>query len=81
MQELLDTADSILDQCSTELKGIIQEEQQEVVEMWEKLRMCMEQREHELRHAKQHYSFLKTVIIALFISNFLFLLFNNKKFY
>ncbi|KAK3538029.1 hypothetical protein QTP70_027382 [Hemibagrus guttatus] len=61
MQELLDIADSILDQCSPELRGKIQEEQQVVVESWEKFRMCMEQREQELRLAKQHYFFLKTV--------------------
>ncbi|KAG7328102.1 hypothetical protein KOW79_008046 [Hemibagrus wyckioides] len=61
MQELLDIADSILDQCSPELRGKIQEEQQMVVESWEKFRMCMEQREHELQLAKQHYFFLKTV--------------------
>ncbi|XP_034163832.2 spectrin beta chain, non-erythrocytic 5 [Pangasianodon hypophthalmus] len=61
MQELLDITDSILDQCTPELRERMQEEQQEVVESWEKLRMCMEQREQELRLAKQHYFFLKTV--------------------
>ncbi|XP_053365454.1 spectrin beta chain, non-erythrocytic 5 isoform X1 [Clarias gariepinus] len=61
MQELLDIADSILDQCSPELRGKIQHEQQRLVESWEKLRMCMEQREQKLKLAKQHYYFLKTV--------------------
>ncbi|KAF7704200.1 hypothetical protein HF521_021272 [Silurus meridionalis] len=60
-QVLLDTADSILEQCSPELRSKIQEEQQEVVESWEKLRMYMEQREQGLRLAKQHHIFLKTV--------------------
>ncbi|KAI5616449.1 spectrin beta chain, non-erythrocytic 5 isoform X2 [Silurus asotus] len=61
MQVLLDTADSILEQCSSELRSKIQEEQQEVVESWEKLRMYMEQREQDLRLAKQQHIFLKTV--------------------
>ncbi|XP_049319614.1 spectrin beta chain, non-erythrocytic 5 isoform X1 [Astyanax mexicanus] len=61
LQELLDAADSILDLCSTELRVKMQEQQQEVVESWEKLRMTMEQREEELRLAKQRYLFLNTV--------------------
>ncbi|XP_036450101.1 spectrin beta chain, non-erythrocytic 5 isoform X2 [Colossoma macropomum] len=61
LQELLDAADSILDVCSPELKGKMQEQQQEVVESWERLRMQMEQREEELRLAKQRYLFLNTV--------------------
>jgi len=35
--------------------------QQEVVESWEGLRMHMEQREEELRSAKDRYMFLNTV--------------------
>ncbi|XP_066510159.1 spectrin beta chain, non-erythrocytic 5 [Hoplias malabaricus] len=61
LQELLDAADSILDLCSPELGSKIQEQQQEVVENWEKLRLQMEQREEELRLAKQRYLFLNTV--------------------
>ncbi|TSO67499.1 Spectrin beta chain, non-erythrocytic 5 [Bagarius yarrelli] len=61
MQELLDIADSVLDECSPGLREKIQERQQLLVEQWEKLRMAMEQREHELRLAKQRYIFLKRV--------------------
>ncbi|XP_072545910.1 spectrin beta chain, non-erythrocytic 5 [Salminus brasiliensis] len=61
LQELLDAADSILDLCSPDLRGKMQEQQQEVVESWEKLRIKMEQREEELRLAKQRYLFLNTV--------------------
>lgn len=57
----MDAADSILDLCNSELGGKIQEQQQEVVESWERLRMQMEQREEELRHARQRYLFLNTV--------------------
>ncbi|XP_017558803.1 spectrin beta chain, non-erythrocytic 5 isoform X2 [Pygocentrus nattereri] len=61
LQELLDAADSILDLCSPQLKGKMQEQQQEVVESWERLRMQMEKREEELRLSKQRYLFLNTV--------------------
>ncbi|XP_052001180.1 spectrin beta chain, non-erythrocytic 5 [Xyrauchen texanus] len=60
LQELLDGADDILDMCSPELRVELQEQQQEVVENWEKLRMHMEQREEELRSAKDRYMFLNT---------------------
>ncbi|KAK2878694.1 hypothetical protein Q8A67_019485 [Cirrhinus molitorella] len=60
LQELLDGTDSILDMCSPELRVRLQELQQEVVESWESLRMHMEQREEELRSAKDRYMFLNT---------------------
>ncbi|XP_026142105.1 spectrin beta chain, non-erythrocytic 5 isoform X1 [Carassius auratus] len=60
LQELLDGTDAILDMCSPELRVGLQELQQEVVESWESLRMHMEQREEELRSAKDRYMFLNT---------------------
>uniref|UniRef100_A0A673I813 Spectrin beta chain, non-erythrocytic 2-like n=1 Tax=Sinocyclocheilus rhinocerous TaxID=307959 RepID=A0A673I813_9TELE len=60
LQELLDGTDTILDMCSPELRVGLQELQREVVESWESLRMHMEQREEELRSAKDHYMFLNT---------------------
>ncbi|XP_077095863.1 spectrin beta chain, non-erythrocytic 5 isoform X1 [Siphateles boraxobius] len=60
LQELLDGTDTILDMCSPELRVGLQELQQEVVESWESLRMHMEQREEELKSAKDRYMFLNT---------------------
>uniref|UniRef100_A0A672QKD3 Spectrin, beta, non-erythrocytic 5 n=1 Tax=Sinocyclocheilus grahami TaxID=75366 RepID=A0A672QKD3_SINGR len=60
LQELLDGTDTILDMCSPELRVGLQELQREVVESWESLRMHMEQREEELRSAKDHYMFFNT---------------------
>lgn len=57
----MDGTDTILDMCSPELRVGLQELQQEVVESWESLRMHMEQREEELRSAKERYMFLNTV--------------------
>ncbi|XP_063040192.1 spectrin beta chain, non-erythrocytic 5 [Engraulis encrasicolus] len=58
LQELLDTVDSVLGACSVELKARLQEQQQEVVERWEKLRLLVEKREEQLSHARQRYQFL-----------------------
>lgn len=63
LQELLDGTDDILDMCSPELRVGLQEQQQEVVESWDGLRMHMEHREEELRSAKDRYMFLNTVHI------------------
>ncbi|XP_043119308.1 spectrin beta chain, non-erythrocytic 5 isoform X2 [Puntigrus tetrazona] len=60
LQELLDGTDGILGMCSPELRVGLQERQQEVVESWEGLRMHTEQREEELRSAKDRYMFLNT---------------------
>nr|XP_055027307.1 spectrin beta chain, non-erythrocytic 5 [Misgurnus anguillicaudatus] len=60
LQDLLDGADDILDMCSPELRVGLQEQQQEVVESWDSLRMHMELREEELRLAKDRYMFLNT---------------------
>lgn len=57
----MDGTDTILEMCSPELRVRLQELQQEVVESWESLRMHMDQREEELRSAKNRYMFLNTV--------------------
>ncbi|KAL0969732.1 hypothetical protein UPYG_G00231540 [Umbra pygmaea] len=61
LQELLDGTDSTLELCSPEMRVLLQEQQQEVVENWDKLRLHMDQREGELQRARQHYLFLNTV--------------------
>ncbi|CAB1331140.1 unnamed protein product [Coregonus sp. 'balchen'] len=61
LQELLDMADSTLNLCSPEMRVLLQEQQQEVVEHWEKLRLHMDQREGDLKRARQRYLFLNTV--------------------
>lgn len=61
LQELLDGTDAILDLCSQDMRLRLQEVQQEVVERWEELRLHMEQREAELKLARQRYLFLNTV--------------------
>uniref|UniRef100_A0A8C8K4M3 Spectrin beta chain, non-erythrocytic 5 n=1 Tax=Oncorhynchus tshawytscha TaxID=74940 RepID=A0A8C8K4M3_ONCTS len=60
-QELLDMADSTLDLCSPEMRVLLQDQQQKVVEHWEKLRLHMDQREGDLKRARQRYLFLNTV--------------------
>lgn len=65
LQEQLDSVDSILDFCSPQLKLRLQEVQQEVMEKWEELRLQAEQREEELKLARQRYLFLNTVSSAL----------------
>lgn len=54
-------ADSTLDLCSPEMRVLLQDQQQEVVEHWEKLRLHMDQREGDLKRARQRYLFLNTV--------------------
>nr|XP_029543639.1 spectrin beta chain, non-erythrocytic 5 [Oncorhynchus nerka] len=61
LQELLDMADSTLDLCSPEMRVLLQDQQQKVVEHWEKLRLHMDQREGDLKRARQRYLFLNTV--------------------
>ncbi|XP_038585015.1 spectrin beta chain, non-erythrocytic 5 isoform X1 [Micropterus salmoides] len=61
LQEQLDSANSILDLCTPQLKLRLQEVQQKVVEQWEELRLHAEQREAELKLACQRYLFLNTV--------------------
>lgn len=78
LQELLDGTDAILDMCSPELKVVLQELQQEVVESWESLRMHMEQREEELQSAKDRYMFLNTVAYTQFIVHFLKKILNSE---
>ncbi|KAL2098982.1 hypothetical protein ACEWY4_005462 [Coilia grayii] len=60
LQELLDAVDGVLGACSVELKAKLQEQQQEVVERWEKLRLLVDKREEQLNHARQRYQFLNT---------------------
>ncbi|KAM6973270.1 spectrin beta chain, non-erythrocytic 5 [Aplochiton taeniatus] len=61
LQELLDAADSILELCAPDIKLHLQELQQEVVENWEELRLHTDQREADLKLARQRYLFLNTV--------------------
>ncbi|XP_010891275.2 spectrin beta chain, non-erythrocytic 5 isoform X2 [Esox lucius] len=61
LQELLDGADSTLDLCTPEMRVLLQKQQQEVVEHWEKLRLYMDQREEELKGTRQRYLFLNMV--------------------
>ncbi|XP_030641786.1 spectrin beta chain, non-erythrocytic 5 [Chanos chanos] len=60
LQELLDSTDTILDQCSPDLRRKLQRQQQDVVECWEQLRVHMDQREEELQTTKELYLFFNT---------------------
>ncbi|KAI1895008.1 hypothetical protein AGOR_G00101700 [Albula goreensis] len=60
LQEVLDAADSVLELCSPEQRALLQGRQQEVVESWEQLRTCVEQRGDHLERARRRYLFLNT---------------------
>ncbi|KAJ8377542.1 hypothetical protein AAFF_G00256380 [Aldrovandia affinis] len=61
LQELLDAADAVLELCSLEQRALLQGCQQEVVESWERMRTCVEQRGDNLERARRRYLFLNTV--------------------
>ncbi|KAG5855882.1 hypothetical protein ANANG_G00001630 [Anguilla anguilla] len=61
LQELLDAADAVLELCSSEQKAILQDCQQRVVESWERLRTCVEQRGDHLECIRRRYLFFNTV--------------------
>ncbi|KAJ8333342.1 hypothetical protein SKAU_G00422380 [Synaphobranchus kaupii] len=60
LQELLDGADSMLELCSPEQNALLQDCQQRVVESWERLRTCVEQRGEHLERTRRRYLFLNT---------------------
>ena len=61
LQELLDVTDATLELCTPDMRLRLQDQQQEVVGNWERLRLHMDQREAELKLTRQRYLFLNTV--------------------
>ncbi|XP_067099877.1 spectrin beta chain, non-erythrocytic 5 [Osmerus mordax] len=61
LQELLDATDSTLELCTPDMRLRLQDQQQEVVGNWERLRLHIDQREAELKLTRQRYLFLNTV--------------------
>ncbi|KAJ8289416.1 hypothetical protein GJAV_G00001060 [Gymnothorax javanicus] len=61
LQELLDTADAVLELCYSEQAAVIQDCQQRVVERWERLRACVEERGEQLERTRRRHLFLNTV--------------------
>ncbi|XP_043541480.1 spectrin beta chain, non-erythrocytic 5-like, partial [Chiloscyllium plagiosum] len=58
LQALVDAADEVLHQCTTQQSAALQEKQQAVVENWEMLRAKVDLRREDLEHACKIQRFL-----------------------